>query len=170
MADYKWGENPYKTYPPRGVNGTDIVENPDTNPMLIGHTLAWCNDLENAYNEALSKLDEYYNWLVRIGEIVPPKTAEEIAQEAAEEQIKIAKEVANEQIQVMREQNEKQAALIDMQMEAMKAMLQEIKGIGGVNSGDSRPSVSEVATVRTKGNGSTKQRPENETGSGAISE
>ena len=124
MAEYKWGNNPYKEYPPRGINGTDIVENPDTSPLLIGRTIAWCNDIESAFNEATNKIDEYYNWLVRLGEIVPEKTAEEIAKETAEEQLRLA----NEQIAKQDERFEQQQLML---LEMMK----KLESIGGVSNG-----------------------------------
>lgn len=160
MPDYKWGENPYKQYPPRGIspNGMDIVENPDTNPMLIGHTMAWCNDIEAGYNEAVAKLDEYYNWLVRLGEIVPEKTAEEIAKETADEQLKLAKE-----------QNEKQALLIEQQTQALALMMQKLETMGGVANGH-KPSVPETTAIRTKGSGNAKPRPGHEAASGNTDE
>lgn len=161
MSDYKWGENPYKTYPPRGVNGTDIVENPDTNPVLIGHTLAWCNDLENAFNEALQLIekhktekDEYYNWLVRLGEIIPPKTAEEIAQE---------------QLNLAMAKIEEQNKTIEQNTQVMALLMQKLENIGGVND-EPRPSIEKNTTVRTKGVGNDKQRPEIKTGSPGLSE
>lgn len=81
-ATYPW-ETASK-YPPRGIssNGMDICENPDTAPVLIGHTLAYCAELENALNEALSKAEEYFEELVKAGLRTKPKTTEEMLLEA----------------------------------------------------------------------------------------
>ena len=81
MSEYKWGERPYKTL---RVTGVDIIENPDTSPVLVGRTMEWCNELEQAFNQALqigeqNKLDrdKYYQMLVDAKIIVPEKTTEE---------------------------------------------------------------------------------------------
>lgn len=81
MNEYKWGERPYKTL---RVTGVDIIENPDTSPLLVGHTIEWCNELEQAFNQAVimgeqNKLDrdKYYQMLVDAEIIVPEKTAEQ---------------------------------------------------------------------------------------------
>jgi len=93
MADYfSPNSNPYpygyqKQYPTRVISGDQILElNGEQQQTLIGHTLTYCNELESALNEAVSKAEEYYNRLVELGDIVPPKSAEELMQEQAAQQ------------------------------------------------------------------------------------
>jgi len=96
MADYfSPNGNPYpygyqKQYPTRVISGQDILElNGDQQQNLIGHTLSYCNELESALNEAVSKAEGFYNRLVGLGDIVPPKSAEELIKEQAEQQQEI---------------------------------------------------------------------------------
>lgn len=94
MADYL---NPYgrfntyqKPYPTRVISGKDILELGDEQQQhLIGHTIEYCGDMEDALNEALTKAEGYYNRLVELGDIIPEKTAEDLLKEQAEEQQKI---------------------------------------------------------------------------------
>lgn len=155
MPDYKWGENPYKTYPPRGVSGTDIVENPDTAPVLIGHTLAWCNDIEAGYNEAVAMVDKYYSRLVELGDIIPPKTAEEIAQE----QLALAMATIQEQSKTI-EQNTNMMAL----------MMQKLENIGGVDNGDTRASNSTINEIQPKSKANHGRKPANDEASTGTGE
>jgi len=96
MADYfSPNSNPYpygyqKQYPTRVISGDQILElNGEQQQTLIGHTLAYCNELESALNEAVSKAEGFYNRLVELGDIVPPKSAEELLKEQAAQQQEI---------------------------------------------------------------------------------
>lgn len=96
MADYfSPNSNPYpygyqKQFPTRVISGSDILElNGDQQQNLIGHTLAYCNELEASLNEAITKAEGYYTQLVDAGLIVPPKSSEDIMREQAEQQKQI---------------------------------------------------------------------------------
>ena len=96
MADYfSPNSNPYpygyqKQYPTRVISGDQILElNGEQQQTLIGRTLTYCNELESALNEAVSKAEGYYNRLVELGDIVPPKSAEELMKEQAAQQQEI---------------------------------------------------------------------------------
>jgi len=96
MADYfSPDSNPYpygyqKQYPARVISGDRILElNGERQQTLIGHTLPYCNELESALNEAVSKAEKFYDRLVELGDIVPPKSAEELLQEQAAQQQEI---------------------------------------------------------------------------------
>lgn len=84
--------NPYpygyqKQYPVRVISGQSILELGDGQQQtLIGHTISYCNELEGALNEALTKAEDYYKQLVEAGLITPPKPAEDIMREQAEQQ------------------------------------------------------------------------------------
>jgi len=96
MADYfSPNSNPYpygyqKQYPTRVISGDQILElNGEQQQTLIGHTLTYCNELESALNEAVSKAEGFYNRLVELGDIIPPKSAEELLKEQAAQQQEI---------------------------------------------------------------------------------
>jgi len=94
MADYFSPSGyPYgyqKQYPTRVISGDQILElNGEQQQTLIGHTLAYCNELESALNEAVSKAEGFYNRLVELGDIVPPKSAEELLKEQTAQQQEI---------------------------------------------------------------------------------
>lgn len=73
-----------RQYPTRVISGTEILElNGEQQQILIGRTVQYCNELESALNEALTKAEMYYARLVELKDIVPPKTAEELLQEQA---------------------------------------------------------------------------------------
>lgn len=93
MQNYPWDAsnpisanyNPIKQYPVRVIderNMNDILEFRDGQYVLIGHTLQWCNDLENTLNEATSLAEKYYTRLVELGDIKPQKTTEELLSDA----------------------------------------------------------------------------------------
>ena len=93
VADYfSPNSNPYpygytKQFPTRVISGDQILElNGEQQQTLIGHTLSYCNDLESALNEAVSKAEGFYSRLVELGDIVPPKSAEELLKEQTEQQ------------------------------------------------------------------------------------
>lgn len=76
-----------KQYPVRVISGQNILELGDGQQQtVIGHTTSYCNELEGALNEALSKAEGYYAQLVEAGLIVPPKPPEDIMREQAEQQ------------------------------------------------------------------------------------
>lgn len=81
--------NPYpygyqKQYPTRVISGQDILElNGEQQQNLIGHTLSYCNELESALNEAVTRAESFHARLVELGDIIPPKTPEELLQEQA---------------------------------------------------------------------------------------
>lgn len=83
---YPWDNSGYndllKPYPQRPIRGTDIFEKQGDELTLIGHTLQWCNDMENACNEATTLAEEYYNLGVEHGYISPKKTTEDLLLEA----------------------------------------------------------------------------------------
>lgn len=96
MADYfSPNSSPYpygyqKQYPTRVISGDSILElNGEQNQTLIGRTLSYCNELEASLNEAITKAEGYYNRLVELGDIVPPKAPEDILREQAEQQKQI---------------------------------------------------------------------------------
>lgn len=71
-----------KQFPTRVISGTNILElNGEQQQTLIGHTLSYCNEMESALNEAVEKAEKFYKRLVELGDIIPEKTAEEIAKE-----------------------------------------------------------------------------------------
>ena len=80
---YPWED--YKKYPIRVIEGKkqeDILELQDSGGyVLIGHTLKWCEELEQTCEIATSKAEEYYNLLVEHGIIKPEPTAEDMLQE-----------------------------------------------------------------------------------------
>lgn len=92
MPDYfsPYGRALTSGYPTRVISGTDILElGSEQQQTLIGHTLTYCNELESALNEAVSKAEGYYSRLVELGDIVPPKTPEELVREQAAAQQEI---------------------------------------------------------------------------------
>lgn len=100
------------------VDGGIIYQVDTYNKVPIGYT----ND---AYNEVIKTLDEYYARLVELGEIVPPKTPEEINAEL-------------------------QKALIDSQ-NINKQMLEVIQSLkGGQLDGQSNPGQREKPIPRSK--------------------
>lgn len=100
------------------VDGGIIYQVDTYNKVPIGYT----ND---AYNEVIKTLDEYYARLVELGEIVPPKTQEEINAEL-------------------------QKALIDSQ-NINKQMLEVIQSLkGGQLDGQSNPGQCEKPIPRSK--------------------
>lgn len=82
MAVYPWENDTFnsllKQYPSRPIRGTDIFEKQCEELILIGHTLPWCNDLENTLNEALATVEKHYNRLVELGDIIPKESTEDL--------------------------------------------------------------------------------------------
>jgi hypothetical protein len=107
--------------------------------------------MEEAVKYATEKAEEYYSWLVRIGEIVPEKTAEEIAREATEEQLRFAEE-----------RNQKQDELIQKQTQMLEMMMQKIEDIskqtGGVSNG-TKQDVGDDTEPGSKPNAQDNSRP-----------
>lgn len=78
------------SYPTRVIAGNDIIElQIDNGQVVIGHTLSYCENLEKDLNEAISKAEMYYNRLVELGDIVKPKSTEELLAEQQEVNIKL---------------------------------------------------------------------------------
>lgn len=82
MADYPWNADAFKQYPTRVISGADILELQGTEKVLIGRTIAWCNDIENTCGEAIAKAERYYNRLIELGDIIPKKSTDEMLLEA----------------------------------------------------------------------------------------
>lgn len=87
--NYSFENGTINSYPTRVVAGRDILEFQSNQQVLIGHTLDYCAELESTISEAIDKAEKYYNRLVELGDIVPPKSAEEILQEQAAQQQEI---------------------------------------------------------------------------------
>lgn len=87
--NYSFENGTINSYPTRVIAGRDILEFQANQQVLIGHTLEYCGELESTLNEAISKAEGFYNRLVELGDIVPPKSAEEILQEQAMQQQEI---------------------------------------------------------------------------------
>jgi len=87
--NYSFENGTINSYPTRVIAGRDILEFQANQQVLIGHTLEYCNELETTLNEAISKAEGFYNRLVELGDIVPPKSAEELLQEQAIQQQEI---------------------------------------------------------------------------------
>jgi len=105
MAAYPWED--YKKYPVRVIDGKkqeDIYEQQQNGEYaLIGHTLKWCDELEQTCEYATSKAEEYYNLLVEHGIIKPEPTAENMMQEqqAINQQLTQAIQALSEKIDGM---------------------------------------------------------------------
>lgn len=78
MAGYPWDSETFKQYPTRVISDTNILELQGTEKVLIGRTIAWCNDIENTCGEAIAKAEQYYNRLVELGDIAPKESTEEM--------------------------------------------------------------------------------------------
>jgi len=87
--NYSFENGTINSYPTRVIAGRDILEFQSNQQVLIGHTLEYCNELESTLNEAISKAEGFYNRLVELGDIIPPKSAEELLQEQAIQQQEI---------------------------------------------------------------------------------
>jgi len=87
--NYSFENGTINSYPTRVIAGRDILEFQSNQQVLIGHTLDYCNELEATLNEAITKAEGFYNRLVELGDIVPPKSAEELLQEQAIQQQEI---------------------------------------------------------------------------------
>lgn len=79
-------------------------------------------EYQHTITEMQETLDNYYAKLVELGVITPVKTPEQIAQEAAAEQVRIAQEQAAQQMEVNR-------ALLDA-VKSLKAEIGELRGNG----------------------------------------
>jgi hypothetical protein len=106
-------------------------------------------------------IDNYYNKLVEVGVIVPPKTAEEVAKEAADEQLRI-----------FREQAEEQSKINNTVLDALKALrseIAEIKKGGAENAENSKGSSNEesLSTVGKNREGNN-ERGKNSQGAGST--
>lgn len=87
--EYPWELDRYKNalniYPKRVIDEAtknDILEEQSGQFVLIGHTLQWCNELENTCNEATALAEKYYNLGIEKGYIVPKKSTEDMLSEA----------------------------------------------------------------------------------------
>lgn len=89
---YPWETDAYKQamqalnpFPKRVIDEAtknDILEEQAGQYVLIGHTLKYCNELENTLNEATTLAEKYYNLGVEKGYIVPQKSTEDMLLEA----------------------------------------------------------------------------------------
>lgn len=95
--------------------------------------------------EMQETLDNYYNKLVELGAITIPKTPEQIAQEAAAEQVRIAQEQAEQQATI------NQALL--QAIEGLSTELKELKESG--NSGHCSGACSKQSGSDSKSDGQT---------------
>jgi len=89
--------------------------------QVIGVDLQREQELLTQIGEMESVLENYYQKLVELGVIVPEKTPEQIAKEAAEEQLRIVQEQAEEQAKI------NQALLSAIQ--GLQAEITEIKSM-----------------------------------------
>jgi len=87
--NYSFENGTINSYPTRVIAGRDILEFQSNQQVLIGHTLEYCNELESTLSEAITKAEGFYNRLVELGDIVPPKSAEELLQKQAIQQQEI---------------------------------------------------------------------------------
>lgn len=69
-------------YPIRVIDGNQILEQKETGDMVaIGHTLDYCNEIEQMAIDAVDKAESYKNALIEHGIIKKEKTQDEIIQE-----------------------------------------------------------------------------------------
>ena len=93
----------------------------------VGVDLQTIAELRNENQEQQEVIENYYNKLVELGVIELPKTAEQIALEVAEKQLKIAEETALNQQQMINNQN----SIIEKMMQKMENIEEKINKTGG---------------------------------------
>jgi len=71
-------QNSYKPYPTRVISGVDILELSGEQQTLIGKTMDYVTQLENTCQQAIETAEKHYSRLIELGDIVPPKSQEEI--------------------------------------------------------------------------------------------
>lgn len=102
---------------------------------------------EDEYKRTIAEmqetLDNYYNKLVELGAIAVPKSPEQIAQEAAAEQLRLAQEQAAQQAEINQ-------ALLGA-IESLNAEVKELKGNGACRC--SAKSGTEQSGSNSKSNG-----------------
>jgi len=97
------------------------------NNIIIGVDLETVADLKNELESQQEIIDNYYNKLVELGVIEVPKTAEQIASETAEKQLKLAEETALNQQKMINNQN----SLLEKMMQKMELLEEKINKNGG---------------------------------------
>jgi len=100
---YNMSQNSYKPYPTRVISNQDILELNGEQQTLIGKTMDYVTQLENTCQQAIQTAEKHYNRLVELGDIVPPKSTEELLQE----QITQQQEMNNELLRITKQLSEK---------------------------------------------------------------
>ena len=93
------------------------------------------DELRTQISEMQEVLDSYYSKLVELGEIIPPKSPDEIAREAAEAQVQMMQTQLAEQSEINR-------ALLD----AVRGLTSKVEALEGKDTHDEK----EPASSRTK--------------------
>ena len=81
---HPWQTDYPKMYPTRVIDGDNILELNGEQQILIGKTMDYVTQLENTCQQAIETAEKHYNRLVELGDIVPPKSQEEINAELLE--------------------------------------------------------------------------------------
>ena len=77
--NYPWAQQSGSGYPTRVISGTKILElGEGQQQTLIGYTTSYTEQLESTCQQATEAAERYYARLVELGDIVPPKSQEEI--------------------------------------------------------------------------------------------
>ena len=93
----------------------------------VGVDLQTIAELKNEIQEQQEVIENYYNKLVELGVIEVPKTAEEIALDVAEKQLKLAEETALNQQKMINNQN----SVLEKLLQKMDIMEEKINKTGG---------------------------------------
>ena len=93
----------------------------------VGVDLQTIAELKNEIQEQQEVIENYYNKLVELGVIEVPKTAEEIALDVAEKQLKLAEETALNQQHMINNQN----SIIEKMMQKMENIEEKMNKNGG---------------------------------------
>ena len=98
---YPWNapQNGYKPYPTRVISSVDILELNGEQQTLIGKTMDYVTQLENTCQQAIETAEKHYSRLIELGDIVPPKSTEELLQE----QIAQQQATNNELLKILKE-------------------------------------------------------------------
>jgi len=101
------------------LDGTIYAYNSGRKGQAIGVDLQREKELLSQIGDMQDVIENYYSKLVELGAIVPEKSPEQVAKEAAEEQLRIAREQSEQQAIVNQ-------ALLDA-VSSLKAEIAEIK-------------------------------------------